>query len=54
MFSNWKETVLPTFALIALAFAVDPTPSNRAKWDAVCMESERNQNYEINVAKNKG
>jgi len=34
------KSFLPMVALIALALAVDPTPSERAKWDAVCMESE--------------
>ena len=32
--------IFVAFTLITVAIALDPTPSERAKWDAVCMESK--------------
>lgn len=39
----FAKSIIPTFALMALALAIDPTPSERAKWDAVCMEKAGSQ-----------
>jgi len=39
------NSIFAAFTLITIALALDPTPSERAKWDAVCMESRNRPKF---------
>lgn len=32
--------ILAALSLITVALALDPTPAERAKWDAICVQSK--------------